>query len=89
MNPTLHVEMEEILFGLETDEETKVIVLTGAGNATGALGWISSSIFARRMKFQWRASGRQRRIVAGQRSCSRGRASQASPWLMVIVTAAH
>jgi len=22
MNPTLHVEMEEILFGLETDEET-------------------------------------------------------------------
>src|SRR5262249_13758040 len=30
MNPTLHVEMEEILYGLETDEATKVIVLTGA-----------------------------------------------------------
>ena len=29
MSPTLHVEMEEILFGLETDEDTKVIVLTG------------------------------------------------------------
>jgi trans-feruloyl-CoA hydratase/vanillin synthase len=33
MSPTLHVEMEEILYGLETDEETKVIVLTGAGNS--------------------------------------------------------
>ena len=28
--------MEEILFGLETDEETKVIVLTGAGNSWSA-----------------------------------------------------
>jgi trans-feruloyl-CoA hydratase/vanillin synthase len=36
MNPTLHVEMEEILFGLETDEDTKVIVLTGAGNSWSA-----------------------------------------------------
>ena len=33
MNPTLHVEMEEILYGLETDEATKVIVLSGAGNS--------------------------------------------------------
>src|SRR4029077_8571928 len=36
MSPTLHVEMEEILFGLETDKETKVIVLTGAGNSWSA-----------------------------------------------------
>jgi trans-feruloyl-CoA hydratase/vanillin synthase len=36
MNPTLHIEMEEILFGLETDEATKVIVLTGAGNSWSA-----------------------------------------------------
>ena len=36
MSPTLHVEMEEILFGLETDEDTKVIVLTGAGNSWSA-----------------------------------------------------
>jgi enoyl-CoA hydratase/carnithine racemase len=36
MSPTLHIEMEEILFGLETDEETKVIVLTGAGNSWSA-----------------------------------------------------
>src|SRR5215467_1404974 len=36
MNPTLHVEMEEILYGLETDEATKVIVLTGAGNSWSA-----------------------------------------------------
>ena len=37
MNPTLHVEMEEILFGLETDEDAKVIVLTGAGNSWSAV----------------------------------------------------
>src|SRR5262252_10540495 len=36
MNPTLHIEMEQILFELETDEETKVIVLTGAGNSWSA-----------------------------------------------------
>lgn len=36
MNPTLHVEMEKILFELETDEETKVIVITGAGNSWSA-----------------------------------------------------
>ena len=88
MNPTLHVEMEEILFGLETDEDTKVIVLTGAGNSWSA-GMDSSSIFARRIKTRWRVSGRRRRTVAGPRSCSLGRASQPSPWSMAIVTAAH
>ena len=36
MSPTLHVEMEEILYGLETDAETKVVVLTGAGNSWSA-----------------------------------------------------
>jgi enoyl-CoA hydratase/carnithine racemase len=36
MSPTLHIEMEEILCGLETDEATKVIVLTGAGNSWSA-----------------------------------------------------
>src|SRR5438445_13689402 len=36
MNPTLHIEMEQILFELETDEDTKVIVLTGAGNSWSA-----------------------------------------------------
>ena len=36
MNPTLHVEMEDILFNLETDEATKVIVITGAGNSWSA-----------------------------------------------------
>ena len=36
MSPTLHVEMEEILFGLETNENTKVVVLTGAGNSWSA-----------------------------------------------------
>jgi trans-feruloyl-CoA hydratase/vanillin synthase len=36
MNPTLHIEMEQILFELETDEATKVIVLTGAGNSWSA-----------------------------------------------------
>jgi feruloyl-CoA hydratase/lyase len=36
MNPTLHVEMERILFELETDEGTKVIVITGAGNSWSA-----------------------------------------------------
>ena len=36
MNPTLHVEMEKILYELETDEETKVIVITGAGNSWSA-----------------------------------------------------
>ncbi len=36
MNPTLHIEMEKILYGLETDEETKVIVITGAGNSWSA-----------------------------------------------------
>ena len=33
MSPQLHFEMEEILMGLETDPETKVIVLTGAGES--------------------------------------------------------
>ena len=33
MNPTLHYEMEEIMMHLETDAATKVIPLTGAGNA--------------------------------------------------------
>jgi trans-feruloyl-CoA hydratase/vanillin synthase len=36
MSPTLHLEMEEILYGLETDSDTKVIVLTGAGNSWSA-----------------------------------------------------
>ena len=36
MSPTLHIEMEEVLYGLETDEETKVIILTGAGNSWSA-----------------------------------------------------
>ncbi len=36
MNPTLHVEMEDILFNLETDKATKVIVITGAGNSWSA-----------------------------------------------------
>jgi trans-feruloyl-CoA hydratase/vanillin synthase len=36
MNPTLHLEMEEIVYGLETDPDTKVIVLTGAGNSWSA-----------------------------------------------------
>ncbi len=36
MNPSLHIEMEKILFELETDEETKVIVITGAGNSWSA-----------------------------------------------------
>jgi len=36
MNPTLHVEMEDILYNLETDEATKVIVITGAGNSWSA-----------------------------------------------------
>ena len=36
MNPTLHIEMEQILFELETDEETKVTVITGAGNSWSA-----------------------------------------------------
>ena len=39
MNPTLLVEMEQILYELETEEETKVIVITGAGKV-GAPGWI-------------------------------------------------
>jgi trans-feruloyl-CoA hydratase/vanillin synthase len=36
MNPTLHLEMEKILYELETDEETKAIVITGAGNSWSA-----------------------------------------------------
>src|SRR6266536_5925310 len=36
MNPTLLVEMEQILYELETEEETKVIVITGAGNSWSA-----------------------------------------------------
>jgi len=36
MNPTLHVEMEDILYNLETDDATKVVVLTGAGNSWSA-----------------------------------------------------
>ncbi len=36
MNPTLHAEMEDILFNLETDKATKVIVITGAGNSWSA-----------------------------------------------------
>ncbi len=35
-NPTLIFEMEELLLELETDDETKVIVLTGAGNSWSA-----------------------------------------------------
>jgi trans-feruloyl-CoA hydratase/vanillin synthase len=36
MNPTLLFEMEQITYELETDEETKVIVITGAGNSWSA-----------------------------------------------------
>jgi trans-feruloyl-CoA hydratase/vanillin synthase len=36
MNPTLHIEMEQILFGIETEPASKVIVLTGAGNSWSA-----------------------------------------------------
>src|SRR5262245_49990837 len=35
-NPTLLVEMEQITYELETDDETKVIVITGAGNSWSA-----------------------------------------------------
>ena len=31
MSPTLHFEMEEVISDLETDEDSKVIVLTGEG----------------------------------------------------------
>jgi trans-feruloyl-CoA hydratase/vanillin synthase len=33
MNPTMHYEMVDVLSDLETDPETKVLVLTGAGEA--------------------------------------------------------
>jgi trans-feruloyl-CoA hydratase/vanillin synthase len=36
MSPTLHFEMEEALMKIETDEATKVVVLTGAGNSWSA-----------------------------------------------------
>ncbi len=36
MSPTLHYEMEEIFYGLETNDDAKVIVLTGAGDAWSA-----------------------------------------------------
>ena len=36
MNPTLLVEMEQITYELETDDDTKVIVITGAGNSWSA-----------------------------------------------------
>ncbi len=36
MSPQLHFEMEEVLMELETDPETKVIVLTGVGDSWNA-----------------------------------------------------
>jgi len=33
MSPQLHFEMEEVMMGLETDADTQVIVLTGAGES--------------------------------------------------------
>jgi trans-feruloyl-CoA hydratase/vanillin synthase len=36
MNPTLLFEMEQITYELETDDDTKVIVITGAGNSWSA-----------------------------------------------------
>jgi trans-feruloyl-CoA hydratase/vanillin synthase len=33
MNPTMHYEMVEVLAGLEADPETRVLVLTGAGDS--------------------------------------------------------
>ena len=36
MSPRLHAEMEQIMLDLETDQRTKVIVITGAGDAWSA-----------------------------------------------------
>jgi trans-feruloyl-CoA hydratase/vanillin synthase len=36
MNPALHYEMEESIVELETDDEAKVLVITGAGDAWSA-----------------------------------------------------
>ena len=36
MSPQLHHDMEDVMMGLETDDETKVIVLTGAGDSWSA-----------------------------------------------------
>ena len=36
MSPQLHFDMEEVMMGLETDDDAKVIVLTGAGESWSA-----------------------------------------------------
>ena len=36
MSPQLHYDMEQVMMALETDDETRVIVLTGAGNSWSA-----------------------------------------------------
>jgi trans-feruloyl-CoA hydratase/vanillin synthase len=36
MSPQLHFDMENVMMGLETDDEVKVIVLTGAGESWSA-----------------------------------------------------
>jgi feruloyl-CoA hydratase/lyase len=79
MNPTLHVEMEEILFGLETDEDTKVIVLTGAGNSWSA-GMDLKQYFRETDKdpaARFRAATAHRRWAT---ELLPGRANRVSPW---------
>ena len=36
MSPDLHYDMEDVMMGLETDDEVKVIVITGAGDSWSA-----------------------------------------------------
>ena len=36
MSPQLHYDMENVMMGLETDDEIRVIVLTGAGDSWSA-----------------------------------------------------
>ena len=51
MSPTLHVEMEEILFGLKPMKIPKSSCLPAPATA-GVPEWTSSSIFARRIKIR-------------------------------------
>lgn len=79
MSPTLHLEMEEILFGLETDENTKVVVLTGSGNSWSA-GMDLKQYFRETDQNPAARFRAATGIADGPQNCSTGRVDRALPW---------
>lgn len=72
MTPRLHYELSTIFRDIQRDDETKVVVLTGAGRAFSAGGNINSLIKGLDDQERWQRGIREiREIIFGMLDCSK------------------